>query len=203
MGAWVNVKFLRFSMWLLLFGLVAALNACSERGPVDVPMDPGPEIGRLELTLSLRASNLDDAGLGDPATHLGESLAVFVRVLDDGSGAELSTATREISASSTTETFEFDLPAGLDTRYRAEARVDGIRTRPTGTTEHGLLHFDTSPPFQILVDQSRDLELLLDDLVPQLWIFETVGVRHELRWSPVAGATRYKVRRSADGELAV
>ncbi|MCA9730290.1 MAG: hypothetical protein KC729_21595, partial [Candidatus Eisenbacteria bacterium] len=41
----------------------------------------------------------------------------------------------------------------------------------------------------------------LNDLVPQLWLREDPGVTHELRWSPVFGATRYQILRAAEGNI--
>ena len=188
------------TMGLLLLSLSTLQMACSGRDEVSAPDDPSPATGTLDLALTLRAASLDDAG-GSPA--LGESLTLNIRIFEDGTTTDIFTETRQIAPTSTQEAIRLDLAADADRTLRAEVRVEGSRTRPTGTTDTGLIHLATSTPFQILDGADTPVAMTLDDLVPQLWMFETPGVQHELRWSAVVGAVQYRIRRAPEGAIPV
>ena len=215
---------------MALLASVLFLWSCSERDSVKPEPEPTATTGTLEFSIELEISQSGEietvaggngaisnvgsgrvgssgvgssgvgsgvaGGVASPAMA-GGTLTLRVEIL---SGDEIvDTATQSIDETATSASISLELPSNAE--YIADVRVEGSRTRPTGVTETGLLHLGSTESFPIETDATTSRSITLPDLVPQLWIREVPGERHELFWSPVTDAASYTVRRSPDGAI--
>ncbi|MEZ4647771.1 MAG: choice-of-anchor D domain-containing protein [Candidatus Eisenbacteria bacterium] len=224
-------RFLRFERFGRIDAPLAAVLAstcllwsCSDRDSVKPDPNPAAESGTFELAVELEISQLGEiesaAALGTDGFAVADrapagpgtagsgaanrvpgsgTLTLTAEILSAADDEIVDTVSQTIEETATSALLSLDLPANAD--YVAQVRVEGARSRPTGITETGLLHVGSTEPFPIETDATTSRALTLPDLVPQLWLHEVPGERHELFWSPVEAATSYTVRRSPDGSI--
>lgn len=182
---------------LLVAAAVLLFAACSERDSVTPEPEPPEETGTLELEVALQISQLGELD-GAPRGLPGDPLTLTAEILRSGD-VVVETRSLPIDPLATSARLAFALVPNPN--YVARVRVEGARSRPTGVTEVGLLHAGSLEPIPIDAEATTFRSVSLPDLVPQFWLRNVRGERHELFWSPVSGADSYIIRRSVEGSL--